>query len=200
MSTYSANAIPITPVVYSSEVKYISSFRYAVNDFDINNQITFRILLLDQNGQSLDVRQVELGGCDYANWGNDDTYLINYISSKLGFTPGTIQSSNVLLCPLHITDTSNNNYNIVKLKYDSSMNIILPNNYTRDSSNNIIDANRNIVNYQFLIYNNDGVASVYGSVNIDENNNPLLPVGGYIDQDGYAKDSAGEHIVMVSPL
>jgi hypothetical protein len=200
MSSYSASSIPVTPVLYSNDVKYISSFRYAVLDFDINHQITFRILLLDQNGQPLEVRQVEMAGCDYANWGNDDTYLINFISKKLGFSTSIIQSPNISSCPLHITDASNNSYSLLKLQYDPSGNMILPLGYGRDANNNVVDSKGQIVTYQLLSYNTDGVAIPYGSVAVDSNQNPILPTDGYIDTDGMAKDSLGEHIILVSPV
>lgn len=200
MTTYSQNAIPIVPVVYSSEIKYISSFRYAVLDFDLNKQITFRVLLIDQNSQPLEVKTVELAGCDYANWGNDDMYLINYLTSKLGFSPGTIQLTNMSFCPFHITDASSNSFSLVKIRYDTSGNMVLSTGYTRDASNNVLDPKGVMVSYQLLSYNNEGSAVPYGSVSVDSNNNPILPNGGYIDSDGYARDSLGEHIIMISPL
>jgi hypothetical protein len=88
---------------------------------------------------------------------------------------------------------------MAKLVYDGSGNIVLPDKYTTDASNNIVDAKGHIVSYQFLSYNNEGSPVPYGSVSIDASNNPVLPVGAYIDSDGMARDSLGEHIVMVSP-
>jgi len=199
MSTYSQNAIPITPVVYSSQIRYVSSFRYAVLDFDMNDQITFRVLLLDQDGQPLEVKTLELSGCDYSAWGNDDSYLVNYITSKLGFSAGSVQFAVNPLCPLYTTDSSNNSFHLAKLVYDGSGNIVLPNRYTTDASNNIVDVKGQIVSYQFLSYNNEGTPVPYGSVSIDASNNPVLPAGAYIDSDGMARDSLGEHIIMISP-
>lgn len=198
--SYSENPIPIVPVVYSSDVKYISSFRYAVNDFDVNKQITFRILLLDQNSQPLEVKTVELAGCDYANWGNDDTYLVNYISKKLGFTANTIPCNNTQICPFHTTDSSNNSFNLTKLMYDASNNLILPSGYSHDSNNNVIDSKGNIVSYQFLSFNDEGIAVPYGSLSVDSNNNVILPSDATIDSNGYARNNLGQHIIIVSPL
>jgi len=201
MSSYSAIAVPITPVVYSSDVKYITSFRYAVADFDLNDQITLRILLLDQNGQPLEVKNVELNGCDYANWGNDDTYLVKYISSKLGFGPSIVQFSRTAICPFHTTDSANNSYSLVKVQYDSSGNLLLPTSYSRDPSTNmVLDAEGTTVSFQLLSYNVEGTAIPYGSISLDTNQNPVLPFGGSIDAQGYARNSNGEHLIMVSTL
>jgi hypothetical protein len=84
--------------------------------------------------------------------------------------------------------------------YDVSNNLILPVGYSRDSNNNVIDSKGNIVTYQFLSYNDEGVPVPYGSLSLDSNNNVVLPSDGTIDSNGYARNNLGQHIIIVSPL
>jgi len=84
--SYSEAITNVVPVVFSSEIKYTCGFRYAVAEFDVNKRILFRVLLIDQHGQPLEVKMVELSGTNYTSWGNDDSYLLNFIASSLGFT------------------------------------------------------------------------------------------------------------------
>jgi hypothetical protein len=65
----------------------IYGFRYTVNAFELSSYITFNVIFLDENNTPLSVSQVTLAGEDYANWGNSDQYVIQYICNALGLTP-----------------------------------------------------------------------------------------------------------------
>uniref|UniRef100_A0A6C0EQA7 Uncharacterized protein n=1 Tax=viral metagenome TaxID=1070528 RepID=A0A6C0EQA7_9ZZZZ len=74
-------------------VNTITSF-----DIDIRNVILFtqaEIIVRFYNDlkQMIDLKVITISGDDYAQWGGDDTYILKYISNKLGLiirdTPDT---------------------------------------------------------------------------------------------------------------
>ena len=70
-----------------------SNFNVPVTNFRIdwcfqmclNVSATFTVFVLNNN-QQLYTKQITLAGDDYKNWGNDDTYLVNYVAKQLGLT------------------------------------------------------------------------------------------------------------------
>jgi hypothetical protein len=196
--SYCHSVIAVDKVVFSNEIKYISGFLYAVDSFDINTSITFRVLLLDQNSQPLEVRTVLMAGTDYANWGNDDNYLLNFISSKCGLTIAS-NTHHDMTAPIQGINSDNQTVFFLYLIYDGSNNIVLPHGYSFDANNNVVNTKKQIVTYQYLKYNNEGLPIVFGSLSLDASNNPILPLGGFVDENNMARDGQGEHIVIVSP-
>jgi hypothetical protein len=75
-----------TPVVFDAEPKYITYFSYEIEEFVASTKISFRVLLKDQNNRPVDVRRITVDGEEYANWGTDDSYIINLIATKIGLT------------------------------------------------------------------------------------------------------------------
>jgi hypothetical protein len=73
-----------TPLVTNPPIIY--GFKYTVQSFQLNTQVTFNVILMDQNGTPLSVSQVSLSGDDYKAWGQNDSYVENYICSSLGLT------------------------------------------------------------------------------------------------------------------
>jgi hypothetical protein len=71
-----------TPLVLPE--RFIDSFRYAVQDFEAFNKISFNCLLYDASGAYIEARIVTMEGNDYANWGIDDNYVLDFLSAKLG--------------------------------------------------------------------------------------------------------------------
>ena len=61
-----------------------------------SQKLFFKCKLFDVDGNQLDTRTIEIGGNDYYNWGNDDSYIINTLSNKLGLTtqPPPIKKTN----------------------------------------------------------------------------------------------------------
>lgn len=80
-------SIHVVPTPYVSNPINISSFSYTVSDFIMNTQITFNVILFDQNQSPICVNQVTLAGADYTAWGNDDHYVVQYICNQLNLTP-----------------------------------------------------------------------------------------------------------------
>jgi hypothetical protein len=200
--SYSEHIVSVNQVVYSSDIKYISGFRYAVIDFNINSHISLRVLLLDQNSQPLEVKTVTLSGSEYDQWGNDDIYLINFIAGKIGLSLTSDSSAPAVVAPpaaIQAVDITNKTVTFVNLIYNQDGTLLLPDGYTRDANNNaVLDNHGNPVTYEFLKYSNEGIPITFGALTLDANNNPVLPFGAAIDGNGLARDAQGEHIVMVS--
>lgn len=84
-------SIPVVPTPLTPNPPMIYGFRYTVNSFELSSYITFNVILLDENNTPLTVSQVTLSGEDYANWGNSDQYVIEYICTTLGLTPAVVE-------------------------------------------------------------------------------------------------------------
>ena len=80
----SISVVP-TPLVTNPPIIY--GFNYTVHSFQLNNQITFNVILIDSAGTPLQVTQVSISGDAYAAWGDNDSYIENYICNALGLTP-----------------------------------------------------------------------------------------------------------------
>ena len=80
-------SISVVPTPLTPTPPMIYGFRYTVNAFELSSYITFNVIFLDENNTPLSVSQVTLAGEDYANWGNSDQYVIQYICNALGLTP-----------------------------------------------------------------------------------------------------------------
>jgi hypothetical protein len=63
--------------------------RFEIDSIDIRlfTSAIIRVNLFDSNGFRVSVKNVFMQGEDYANWGNDDQYIITFVMNSLGFTP-----------------------------------------------------------------------------------------------------------------
>lgn len=61
-------------------------FAMDITELVLNTSATFRVILYDIEDKSIDVSYVTLEGEDYANWGSDDEYVIQFVATQLGFT------------------------------------------------------------------------------------------------------------------
>ena len=86
-------SVPVVPIPFDTNPKFIYGFNYSVQSFVLSSQITFNVVLIDQNNTPLSVSAVTLSGDDYTNWGNDDSYVITYICNALGLTQQPVVSS-----------------------------------------------------------------------------------------------------------
>jgi hypothetical protein len=66
--------------------------RFEIDSIDIRlfTSAVIRVNLFDSNGFRVCVKNVLMEGEDYANWGNDDQYILTFIMNSLGFTPKPI--------------------------------------------------------------------------------------------------------------
>ena len=63
--------------------KTVSAFNIISVNVILNNQANIIVMLLDPSGNLLGYRTFLLKESDYENWGNDDNYIINYITNKI---------------------------------------------------------------------------------------------------------------------
>lgn len=70
-----------TPIVETVVRTYTKFFIKNVT-VNINSSATIIILLYPLEGDIIS-RIIEMDGSDYADWGSDDNYLINFIKNKL---------------------------------------------------------------------------------------------------------------------
>jgi hypothetical protein len=80
-----SNFVSVVPTQFLTP-QYVHRFSYSVSSFDLFSQITFVVFLYDANNKLLSTSNVTLSGECYKLWGDDDNYILNYISSKLGLT------------------------------------------------------------------------------------------------------------------
>jgi hypothetical protein len=72
--------------VDKTTTKTITKFTLDISQMTLNESATFRVSLFDANNNYIDATNVTLEGQAYLDWGNDDTYIINYVATELGFT------------------------------------------------------------------------------------------------------------------
>jgi hypothetical protein len=63
----------------------IVRFSLDIIELILNTSATFRVLCYDVNNKLIETKFVSLEGTDYTNWGNDDEYVVQFVSSQLGF-------------------------------------------------------------------------------------------------------------------
>jgi hypothetical protein len=70
-------------------VSTITVNRFEIDSIDIRlfSSANIRVNLFDLAGFRVSTRSVLMEGDDYANWGNDDQYIVSFVMNALGFTP-----------------------------------------------------------------------------------------------------------------
>jgi len=81
-----SNSINVLPSPFLQQPRYINYFKFSVTEFMPFASITLNCNLFTENNDYLDTKIVRMDGDDYKNWGNDDSYLIEFLSNKLGLT------------------------------------------------------------------------------------------------------------------
>jgi hypothetical protein len=68
-------------------VSTLTVHRFDIDSIDIRlfTSAVIRVNLFDSNGFRVSVKNVLMEGEDYANWGNDDQYIITFVMNSLGF-------------------------------------------------------------------------------------------------------------------
>jgi len=77
------NSINIVPQAQTT-VKTISSFSIDVINIKLFQSAILNVILYDENKNYISSQSVEINGDDYKKWGNDDSYISNFIAQKLG--------------------------------------------------------------------------------------------------------------------
>jgi len=63
----------------------ITSFDIDGIDIQLFSSAKVRVNLFNSQRHRVDIRYVSIAGDDYTNWGNDDQYIITFVSNALGF-------------------------------------------------------------------------------------------------------------------
>lgn len=71
-----------TPLVITKTYS-ISNYDFSVVGFVPNEFISFNVYLRDTNGNYIKNLIVDLSGNEYKEWGNDDSYITNYIEAAI---------------------------------------------------------------------------------------------------------------------
>jgi hypothetical protein len=72
-----------TPLIKTQVIEYN---RFKIKNFDLrlNEKVSIIILLYPVNPEhTVECRTIVMEGADYEAWGNDDSYVINFIKTKL---------------------------------------------------------------------------------------------------------------------
>jgi len=78
--------ISVVPTPVEITIPMICQFNFSVYNFQLGKEITFNVILIDQNGAPLSMKQITLSGDDYTAWGKDESYVVNYICKSLGLS------------------------------------------------------------------------------------------------------------------
>jgi hypothetical protein len=74
--------LPFNEVTTKTAVR----FSLDIACLELGVSATFRISLYDVDDNCFANKYVTLEGQDYLNWGTDDSYVMKFVSTKLGFT------------------------------------------------------------------------------------------------------------------
>lgn len=66
-------------------IKTIVRFSLNITELILNTSATFSVLCYDIDDKLIDTKFVSIEGTDYVNWGNNDSYVIDFVANKLGF-------------------------------------------------------------------------------------------------------------------
>jgi len=77
-----ANIAPVNKTITQT----ITRFTIDISELILNTSARFRVSQYDVNDKLVDATNVTIEEQEYTNWGGDDTYIINLIAQKLGFT------------------------------------------------------------------------------------------------------------------
>jgi hypothetical protein len=192
---YNENQIPVLKAHYLNGIE-ISSFSYCVTDFEVFNKIGFRVMLISSENLPIEMKYVVLDGIYYKMWGNDDTFIINFIASKM----------NLVVDPIYFNNTIPTGVNGLGCTIDytdlviQDGNIIYPNYLLKNSFGIIVNYNQVPVSFEILDYDSYGNMQMGNRVLIGADGNPMLPNGYYVDKNGLAKTADGKRIIIIFPV
>jgi hypothetical protein len=66
--------------------KTITSFKIDRIEISLFRSAVITVVLLDSANSMLDVKFINMMGEDYSKWSADDTYVVEFIKQKLGFS------------------------------------------------------------------------------------------------------------------
>ena len=73
-------------------VRSCVKIRMGINNFQLKAiNCTVNVQKYDANNILIDVMNVFINDEEYAQWANDDDYIINLVLSKMGLTPASVE-------------------------------------------------------------------------------------------------------------
>ena len=76
----------IEPSEYVYPVRIISRIEIQIFNIELFKSVTVVVILCDDKDYVIDNKHIVIDGDDYANWSNNDSYLIDLVLTKLGLT------------------------------------------------------------------------------------------------------------------
>jgi hypothetical protein len=153
-------------------------------------------MLISTEKLPIEMKYVLLDGPYYNMWGNDDTFIINFIASKLDLVVDPIYFNNKiptgvngLGCTIDYTDL------VIQ-----DGNVIYPNYLLKNSFGIIVNSDQIPVSFEILDYDIYGNMQMGNRVLIGPDGNPMLPIGYYADKNGLAKTTDGKRIIIIFPV
>jgi hypothetical protein len=80
--------VNVVPEPYVRPSVDITSVQVRVININLFQSVNVNAILMSNNDY-VDSKTFLLEGADYTSWGNDDTYIVNYVLNKLGLTQAT---------------------------------------------------------------------------------------------------------------
>jgi hypothetical protein len=80
------NPYKIKPFYLESSNGYVTYFRFAPQLFVPSKEIQFTVILMNKYFHTVDGNNYKISGDEYANWGDDDEYIINLLAQKANLT------------------------------------------------------------------------------------------------------------------
>ena len=80
--------VDVVPTPYVRPSINITNIQVRVMNLNLFQSVNINVILMSNNDY-VDSKSYTLEGDDYTNWGNDDTYIVNYALNKLGLTQAT---------------------------------------------------------------------------------------------------------------
>jgi hypothetical protein len=80
-----ANIQPVT--FFRDQATVLTINAVQVRQFGESGQALILCALMSDDGRIMSNQTVSISGTDYAAWGTDDDYILNYAMNALGLTP-----------------------------------------------------------------------------------------------------------------
>lgn len=81
-SSTPANIVPF--VITNTQTA--SSFSVQVLSLELFTSVNLFVRVLDNTGNTIETKIIFMGGDDYQNWLNDDTFVLDFVATTLGTT------------------------------------------------------------------------------------------------------------------
>jgi len=78
-------------------VKTVYSITINVNNVVLFQSAVITVVYYDVNSSFISLQSLELSGTDYTNWGSNDDYILNYVSTALNITILSNESGKILV-------------------------------------------------------------------------------------------------------